>query len=78
MRTSDVLGAGTDANVYVKLFGELGDSGDVHLRQSVTNKSPFQNNQTDVFNVRVLELGDLSEVRRLARQQRFFICDLSF
>lgn len=61
MRTSDVLGAGTDANVYVKLFGELGDSGDVHLRQSVTNKSPFQNNQTDVFNVRVLELGDLQK-----------------
>lgn len=61
MRTSDVLGAGTDANVYIKLFGELGDSGDIPLRQSVTNKKPFENNQTDVFNVRVLELGDLNK-----------------
>ena len=61
VRTSDVLGSGTDANVYIKLYGDLGDSGDVHLRQSVTNKSPFQNNQTDVFNVRVLELGDLQK-----------------
>lgn len=61
VRTSDVLGAGTDANVYIKLFGELGDSGDIPLRQSVTNKKPFENNQTDVFNVRVLELGDLNK-----------------
>ena len=64
MQTSNVSGAGTDANVYVVLFGALGDSGEIHLKKSETNKSPFEKNQMDVFKVQdVLSLGELSKVR---------------
>ena len=57
-------GAGTDANVYVVLFGENGDSGELHLKESQTNKSPFENNQTDVFTFpHMLSLGTLIKCR---------------
>ena len=64
MQTSDVSGAGTDARVYVVLFGEYGDSGELRLKDSETNKSPFQTNQTDVFTIsNALDLGRLVKLR---------------
>ena len=64
MKTSDVRGAGTDANIYVVLFGQNGDSGELHLKESETNKSPFENNQTDVFTFpHMLSLGTLIKCR---------------
>jgi len=59
-----VSGAGTDANVYVVLFGEHGDSGELHLKDSETNKDPFETAQTDVFTVaNLLDLGRLVKLR---------------
>jgi hypothetical protein len=63
-KTSDVRGAGTDANVSVVLFGEYGDSGELHLNHSATNNSPFQRNQSDVFTIpSILSLGSLFKLR---------------
>jgi len=64
VKTSDERGAGTDANVFVTLFGENGDSGEIHLKDSETNKDPFENLQEDVFTINeVLSLGDLHKCR---------------
>ena len=64
MKTSNVKGAGTDANVYVTLFGDNGDTGPLHLKKSDTNKSPFENDQLDVFVFNdILSLGELSKCR---------------
>ncbi|KAK7479806.1 hypothetical protein BaRGS_00028986, partial [Batillaria attramentaria] len=64
VKTSDVRGAGTDANVYIILFGVNGDSGELHLKDSTTNKSPFETGQTDVFTIKhILSLGELSKLR---------------
>lgn len=64
MKTSNVKGAGTDANVYVILFGDNGDSGDLHLKKSETFKDPFENDQLDVFTFNnMLSLGELSKCR---------------
>jgi len=64
VKTSDVSGAGTDANVFVVLFGEYGDSGEIRLKDSETNKSPFETGQTDVFSVpNQLDLGRLVKLR---------------
>ena len=35
--TGDKKGAGTDANVYITLFGEFGDSGERPLKSSKNN-----------------------------------------
>jgi len=64
VKTSDVSGAGTNANVFVVLFGEYGDSGELQLKDSETNKSSFKTGQTDVFTVAdVLDLGRLVKLR---------------
>uniref|UniRef100_A0A8D0GZA6 Lipoxygenase homology PLAT domains 1 n=1 Tax=Sphenodon punctatus TaxID=8508 RepID=A0A8D0GZA6_SPHPU len=63
VKTSDVGGAGTDANVVLIIFGENGDSGTLALKQS--NKSnKFERNQMDIFEFSdILSLGDLCKVR---------------
>jgi len=64
VKTSDMSGAGTDADVFVVLFGEYGDSDEVHLRDSETNRKRFKNGQTDVFTAsNVLDLGRLVKLR---------------
>ena len=64
VKTSDVRGAGTDANVYVIFFGQNGESGRLHLKDSETNSSPFEGAQTDVFTFKdMLSLGQLLKCR---------------
>ena len=62
--SSGVLGAGTDANVYVELYGEWGTSGQLHLKDSETFPDPFENGQLDEFTfTAVKNLGKLSNVK---------------
>ena len=64
VKTSDVRGAGTDAKVFIQLFGEAGDTGELELNRSETNKKPFQNNCLDVFTFdNILSLGQLFKIR---------------
>ncbi|XP_070308726.1 lipoxygenase homology domain-containing protein 1 isoform X5 [Odocoileus virginianus] len=63
VKTSDVLGAGTDANVFIIIFGENGDSGTLALKQSA-NWNKFERNSTDTFNFSdMLSLGHLCKLR---------------
>lgn len=56
-------GAGTDANVWIIIFGENGDTGTLALKEC--NKSnKFERKQVDTFRFTdILSLGDLSKVR---------------
>ena len=65
VKTSDVLMAGTDANVFVVLFGENGDSDQVQLRESKTYKfDKFERDHMDEFHLPpILSLGNLSKLR---------------
>lgn len=49
MYTGDKRGAGTDANVYVILFGENGDSGEKYLDDAKNN---FERKQLVFYHVR--------------------------
>ncbi|XP_038600030.1 lipoxygenase homology domain-containing protein 1 isoform X2 [Tachyglossus aculeatus] len=63
VKTSDILGAGTDANVFIIIFGENGDSGTLPLKKS-GNWNKFERNGTDTFNFPdMLSLGELSKLR---------------
>ncbi|KAM8782296.1 lipoxygenase homology domain-containing protein 1 isoform 3-T3 [Rhynchonycteris naso] len=63
VKTSDIFGAGTDANVFIIIFGENGDSGTLALKQSA-NWNKFERNNTDTFNfVDMLSLGHLCKLR---------------
>ncbi|XP_043570379.1 lipoxygenase homology domain-containing protein 1-like [Chiloscyllium plagiosum] len=63
VKTSDISGAGTDANVFLIIFGEHGDTGTLALKQS-NNSNKFERKSTDIFKFPdMLSLGDLSKVR---------------
>ena len=40
--TGNVMSAGTDANVFINLFGEKGDTGKRWLKKSKTSEQPFE------------------------------------
>jgi len=44
VKTGDIFGAGTDANVFVTLTGEQGDTGERQLQDS-NNRNKFEKNQ---------------------------------
>ncbi|XP_058639789.1 lipoxygenase homology domain-containing protein 1 isoform X2 [Onychostoma macrolepis] len=63
VKTSDIAAAGTDANVFLIVFGENGDTGTLALREC-SNRNKFEHNQVDVFRFGdILSLGELSKVR---------------
>ncbi|XP_061887966.1 lipoxygenase homology domain-containing protein 1-like [Entelurus aequoreus] len=59
--TGDEKGAGTDANVFITIFGSNGDSGRRQLRQKLRNL--FEREQTDRFLLEMLDMGELQKVR---------------
>lgn len=54
-------GAGTDANVFITLYGSNGDSGKRPLTQKFRNL--FERGRTDRFVVEMLDLGELMRVK---------------
>ncbi|XP_053427321.1 lipoxygenase homology domain-containing protein 1-like [Nycticebus coucang] len=59
--TGDVRGAGTDANVFVTLFGENGLSPKLHLTSK--SESAFEKANVDVFRVRTNNVGLIYKIR---------------
>ena len=59
--TGDRRGAGTDANVFIVLYGENGTSGRPKVLQS--SSANFERATTDVFGVESADLGNLSKIR---------------
>ena len=61
VHTGKKSSAGTDANVYINMFGDLGDTGKRYLRYSKTNKNKFEKGQVrswGVFLVLVVMVSD--------------------
>ncbi|KAK7479808.1 hypothetical protein BaRGS_00028988 [Batillaria attramentaria] len=59
--TGEKRGAGTDANVYITLFGEFGDSGEKKLTKKLRNN--FERGRQDEFLLECPKLGRLERVR---------------
>ncbi|XP_064626993.1 lipoxygenase homology domain-containing protein 1-like isoform X2 [Lineus longissimus] len=60
--TGDARAAGTDANVYIQIFGERGDTGRRRLLKAINNNNKFEEGQTDYFEVEAVDMGDLKKV----------------
>ena len=63
VHTGNKLGAGTDANVYVVLFGGKDDTGTMFLKSSKTNKNKFERNQMDEFVIEAVDIGELQKIK---------------
>lgn len=75
VKTGDVRGAGTDANVFVQIFGAKGDTGKLQLRSAENTKNKFERGRTDQF---VLEAVDIGKVCSLFRTIRFLMATVSW
>ena len=47
VHTGDVMGAGTDANIFINLTGEFGDTGERQLKDS-ENVNKFERNEVRI------------------------------
>ncbi|XP_056377904.1 oxygen-regulated protein 1 [Hyla sarda] len=59
--TGDLWNAGTEANVYISLQGQYGDTGSRQLHKS-NKPNPFIKGQTDSFFLEAVHLGDLHTI----------------
>ena len=57
VKTGDVRGGGTDANVTLKIFGDKGDSGTLQLLSSENNRNKFERGRTDLFKPEARDIG---------------------
>jgi lipoxygenase homology domain-containing protein 1 len=67
VKTGTVRYAGTDANVFVKIFGTKGDTGKLKLASAENTKNKFEAGRTDDFR---LEATDIGQVRFRGRLDR--------
>ncbi|KAI8493666.1 Lipoxygenase y domain-containing protein 1, partial [Branchiostoma belcheri] len=63
VKTGDVRGAGTDANVYTILYGENDDTGTQQLKTSKNNSNKFERNQLDEFTLEAVDIGELKKIK---------------
>jgi hypothetical protein len=60
--TGTASGSGTDANVFINLYGEHGDTGDRQLKES-SNRNKFESGQEDIFTIGAIDLGRLKKLK---------------
>ncbi|CAL8318268.1 unnamed protein product [Lota lota] len=61
--TGDVYGAGTDANVFLTIYGDLGDTGERKLSKSETNSNKFERGSVDQFTMEAVDLGQVFKIK---------------
>ena len=61
--SGDKLGAGTDANIFLTMTGENGDSPEIPLKDSETNRNKFERAQTDIFKITNPDLGKVFKIK---------------
>ena len=62
VQTGDRPEASTQANVFMTLYGNLGNSGERKLKKSAANGPAFQTGSADTFTVEAAHLGVLQMI----------------
>ena len=59
--TGNVKGAGTDANIFMTLYGKTGTSPKIHLKNN--HKDCFERNRSDIFKIKSGCVGPMTKLR---------------
>ena len=62
METGDVRGAGTDAHVFVELFGKRGQTPKIQLIKRNDPEDLFRRGRTDRFKLKTNHVGAMSKM----------------
>lgn len=57
--TGDMAGAGTDANVFIRMIGSHGDTGNMQLGNKDSPYDEFQTGATDLFKLDACDVGQV-------------------
>jgi len=60
--TGSKLGSGTDANVFLIIYGDKGETDKLHLTKQIGNDKLFEKDQTDVFTIKALNVGEVKKI----------------
>ncbi|KAK4811323.1 hypothetical protein QYF61_024459 [Mycteria americana] len=63
VKTGDKKNVGTDANVFITLYGSKDDTGIASLKASKINKNKFERGKVDEFTVESVDIGDLKKIK---------------
>ena len=61
--TGNVKGAGTDALVFVTLFGKSGQTPKLQLRGGAGGGNPFERGNSDIFLLKTSCVGPMTKLR---------------
>ncbi|CAF2713886.1 unnamed protein product [Rotaria sp. Silwood2] len=61
--TGNKTNAGTDANVFINIFGECGDTGERPLKYSIKGGNKFERNKVDSFIIEAVSLKQIRKIR---------------
>ncbi|KAL9978718.1 hypothetical protein ACROYT_G016268 [Oculina patagonica] len=62
LKMGDVLGDGTEGNVFIQLFGDQGMTEQIQLRQAGNSKIRFEKGRTYKFTVETVDIGKIEKV----------------
>eukprot|EP00063_Salmo_salar_P008670 XP_013983505.1 PREDICTED: lipoxygenase homology domain-containing protein 1-like isoform X2 [Salmo salar] len=61
--TGDVYNAGTDANVFLTIYGDLGGTGEHKPSKSETNRNKFERGAVDTFSKEAVDLYQVFRIK---------------
>jgi lipoxygenase homology domain-containing protein 1 len=62
VETANKIGAGTDSNVFINIHGENKETGKIMLKETTTNKNPFEKGKIDIFNIIAANVGEIKKI----------------
>ena len=65
VKTGKERGAGTDANVFIKIFGSKGDTGTLKLISAENTKNKFEAGRIDLFKLESTDIGKVPATDRI-------------
>ncbi|ESO94896.1 hypothetical protein LOTGIDRAFT_144831 [Lottia gigantea] len=63
VKTRDVVYAGTNAKVTLRIYGSRGDTGPLQLDQSLNHSDPFKRNYIDTFILTAPVIGQIERIK---------------
>lgn len=66
LKMGEVLGDGTEGNVFIQLFGNKGMTEQIQLRQAGNSKISFEKGRTYKFTVETIDIGKVRFVRNVS------------
>ena len=61
--TSNIKNAGTDAKVYLQIFGSKANTGKLNLEKKTKNENPFETGKCDRFDKRLPDFGRPTKIK---------------